>query len=139
MMRNGNLLAALATFALLMAVPPTAESATASVPDRALYANLYPTDAEPDASRDAVWDWNYTIHPPHTRTVFSVEVWDVLSTNTVQVWIDGEFITDFSLTDGHGRRVLDTDNGDQVPDVVGGSFIEITDEWGNILLDGIFG
>jgi hypothetical protein len=110
---------------LLLALPLPAFADTVS-----LSAGLVGTDAEPDASGSA-----FFLEDEHHR-VFGVEVSDIVSTDTVFVLVNGEFVEEIDLdAHGSGHVVLSSYHTD-VPGLSDGDEVEIVDADGNLLLVG---
>ncbi|HEV3204467.1 MAG TPA: hypothetical protein VGY77_08795 [Gemmataceae bacterium] len=87
-----------------------------------LAGSLSPTDIDPNASGDARFEM-----VPY-RDTFSVAVAGVSSTNAVDVFINGNFVSTIAVdADGNGALNLNTDNGDMVPTLQDGDEVEIFD------------
>jgi hypothetical protein len=119
------LLAGVAAFVLLLALPQPALAGTTS-----LTADLEPTDAAPDASGTASFEMD------QHHSVFSVAV-SYVPADTVDVYVNGEFVGSIDLDHtGSGHLVLSSYHVD-VPELSEGDYIEIVDDTdGTLLLDG---
>jgi hypothetical protein len=105
-------------------------------PDR--LAELYPTDAEPLASGEAVYGFILG-HPPRLDAFFSVHVEGIASTDIVAVLVldqPNPYVGLIFLSDGAGDLLRDSEQGDRIPE---GSDVLIVDAWtGTPLLWGRF-
>jgi hypothetical protein len=122
--RKRNVIAVLAALMVLAAVPGWAMA------DAIYLLRLRPTMYEPCASGQVEWGYETRLRPPHIHTLFHVAVQDVLSTDLVEVRINGVPLDQLiSLTDGHGELSLDSDWGDDPPWLDPGHLVEIYDAY----------
>jgi hypothetical protein len=122
--RKPNLVAGLAALMLLAAVPGGAMA------DAIYLLRLRPTAYQPSASGQVEWGYETQLHPPHFHTLFHVLVQDVLSTDLVEVRINGVPLDQLiRLTDGNGELSLDSDWGDDPPWLEPDDLVEIYDAY----------
>jgi hypothetical protein len=112
-----TILTALAMVALPMLMP-----ATVFADDVRLEADLSPTDVDPGASGRARFESD------RYDTQFRVEVQNVSVTDTVDVFVNGDFVGTIVLNYlGQGELDLDARNGDTVPALQDGDEVEVVD------------
>jgi hypothetical protein len=94
---------------------------------------LHATDNDPLASGKAV----YREKDLGFRRKLNVEVEDVLSASSVNVFVDGELVGSINLFAGAGELELDTKNSDEVPIILTGSSIKVRNASNNkVILKG---
>jgi hypothetical protein len=99
-------------------------------------APFYATDAEPDATGRA-FDYETFGYPFDAG--LAVRVRDIVSTDTVDVLLNGEYIATITLTDGSGEVELMGLLGQDVPVVNRGDVVDIVNsDDGTVLLEGAF-
>jgi hypothetical protein len=124
-----NLCMAFAALALAAALPLAARA-----DDVTHEATLEATGVDQDAHGRARFEVK-----THNRLRLEIEAEDVFSTDTVAVFINGDFLMTLDVVDGRAEVELETEHGDAVPMINAGDVIDIVDaNDGSPLLEGVF-